>query len=187
MQPPPSTQSFYRGSDRIVGGVCSGLAEGIHVEVLWVRLAFVVLTFLNGVGLLLYVVLWFLMPDRAGHRPAGETVASMGTDLKRAWADLRSQISGSRPATPPTASANVGPPPPAGSVPGEPAPAASSSASQAATQQPSFILGAILIVIGIAFLVANLNIVTWSIIWPAALVALGVALLIRNLEKRSDK
>lgn len=89
----PGTQTFYRGTDRILGGVCSGLGEGFHVEVLWVRLAFVVLAFINGLGLLLYVVLWVLMPERAGYRPPGQNVfESMGADIKRAWADLKTQF-----------------------------------------------------------------------------------------------
>jgi hypothetical protein len=50
---------------------------------------------------------------------------------------------------------------------------------------PSIILGAILVVIGIAFLAANTGFVDWSILWPAALVVLGIALLIRTVEKRS--
>src|SRR3981081_3821256 len=98
---PPGDQSFYRGGDRIIGGVCSGLAEGFHVDPLWVRLAFVVLTFLQGVGVLLYVVLWFLMPERPGYRPAAQTTfQSMNNDLKRAWADLRAQFGGTRPPAP---------------------------------------------------------------------------------------
>ena len=187
----PGTQSFHRGSDRILGGVCSGLAEGLHVEVLWVRLVFVVLTFLNGVGFLLYVVLWVLMPERAGTRPSGQSVVeSMGTDVKRAWADLRAQFSGAQPTTTTSASATANPPPPAGATPhvsGEPAPPVQTSSLGAVTRSPSFILGAILIVLGIAFLASNLNIVSWGIIWPAALVAVGVALLIRNIENRSGK
>ena len=95
MQPPTGNPTFYRGSDRILGGVCSGLAEGFHVEALWVRLAFVVLAFLQGIGVLLYVVLWILMPERAGYRPPGQNVfESMGSDVKRAWADLRNQFGG---------------------------------------------------------------------------------------------
>ena len=52
----PGAETFYRGTHRILGGVCSGLAEGFQVEALWVRVAFVVLAFINGVGLLLYVL-----------------------------------------------------------------------------------------------------------------------------------
>jgi phage shock protein PspC (stress-responsive transcriptional regulator) len=186
----PGSQSFYRGTDRILGGVCSGLAEGFHVEVLWVRLAFVVLAFINGVGLLLYVVLWVLMPERAGYRPSVQNaIESMTADLKRAWVDLKRQFGGApAPAstTSPVATASVVPPSTGAPVTTEvegTAPA-SSAGHQPATHTPAFIFGAILIVIGIAFLAANSGI-TWNVILPAALIALGIALLVRNMEKRT--
>jgi phage shock protein PspC (stress-responsive transcriptional regulator) len=188
MQPPTGTQTFFRGSDRILGGVCSGLAEGFHVETLWVRLAFVVLTFLNGIGLLLYVILWVLMPEHTGYQPAGQgAVESMRNDVKRAWADVRAQFGGSRAAQPTTANANVTPPAaatPAGPAATTDASAAPSQVTTSAPRNPSFIFGAILIVIGIAFLAANTNIVNWSVIWPVALLVLGIALLVRNLERK---
>src|SRR6202521_419325 len=96
----PSSHGFYRGTDRIIGGVCSGLAEGFHVEVLWVRLAFVLLAFLQGIGLVLYVVLWFLMPERTGSRAVGRNAFdSMSADIKHAWADLRTTFGFSSAAT----------------------------------------------------------------------------------------
>ncbi|MEA2655609.1 MAG: phage shock protein, partial [Chloroflexota bacterium] len=183
----PGSQTFYRGTDRILGGVCSGLAEGFHVEVLWVRLAFVVLAFINGVGLLLYVVLWVLMPERAGYRPPGQNVfESMGADLKRAWADLKNQFGRSRAAaSTPVATAVVTPPAgaPAMSEGGAEVPAPSAGL-QPITHTPTFIFGAILVVLGVAFLAANSGI-TWNVILPAALIALGIALLVRNMEKKA--
>ena len=185
----PGTQTFYRGTDRILGGVCSGLAEGFHVEVLWVRLAFVVLAFINGVGLLLYVVLWVLMPERAGYRPPGQNVfESMGADIKRAWADLRTQFGAGPTASAATTATAQAPPAPAGpSATGETESAATSAHAgpQPLTHNPSFIFGAILVVLGIAFLAANTGFVTWGVIWPAALIALGIALLFRNRERRT--
>lgn len=184
----PGNQSFFRGSDRIIGGVCSGLAEGFHIEVLWVRLAFVVLAFVNGIGLLLYIVLWVLMPERTGSRPgARNAFEAMAADLKRAWADLRAQFGGTNQAAQPSAAA---PAQTAAYV----APAAGQAVSgvppppvqpQPAARNPSFIFGAILIAIGVAFLAANTGFVDWSVIWPAALVVLGIFLLVRNLEKKS--
>lgn len=194
MQQPSGTQTFFRGSDRILGGVCSGLAEGFHVETLWVRLAFVVLTFLNGIGLLLYVILWVLMPERTGYRPSGQgAVESMRNDVKRAWADLRAQFGGVGAAPSTTATANVTPPPPPpAAVPGgapttTDVPAPPPHVTSSTARNPSFIFGAILIVIGIAFLAANTNIVNWSVIWPVALLVLGIGLLVRNMEKKSGK
>ena len=184
---PPADQTFYRGTDRILGGVCSGLAAGFHIEAIWVRLAFVVLAFLNGLGVLIYVALWVLMPERTGSQPSTHgVIESMGNDVKRAWADLRAQFGATGAATTSSASTAAATPPPSGppaSVSGDAGPMAPTH--HPATRNPSFIFGAILIVIGIAFLAANTNLITWSVIWPSALVALGVAFLIRNLQRPS--
>jgi phage shock protein PspC (stress-responsive transcriptional regulator) len=180
----PGTQTFYRGTDRILGGVCSGLAEGFHVEVLWVRLAFVVLAFINGVGVLLYIVLWVLIPERAGYQPPGQNVfESMGADIKRAWADLKNQF-GSGPAAPVAPASTAGAAQAAASVAVPTEPPALPVGRQPATRTPTFIFGAILVALGIAFLAANSGI-NWDVILPAALIALGVVLLVRNLEKKA--
>jgi len=53
-----------RAQRRLVGGVCAGLAEHLGVEVVVVRLAFAVLIS-AGVGVVAYVALWLLVPQRA--------------------------------------------------------------------------------------------------------------------------
>jgi len=52
-----------RADRRLVGGVCTGLAEHLGLEVLVVRLAFAVLVS-AGVGVVAYVALWLLVPQR---------------------------------------------------------------------------------------------------------------------------
>jgi len=55
---------WHRSSrDRMVAGVCGGLAQQFGVPTAVVRLAFVLMTFFaGGVGLLIYLVLWIVMP-----------------------------------------------------------------------------------------------------------------------------
>lgn len=50
-------------NDRMIAGVCGGLATYLGIDPVLVRLAFVVLTLASGVGLALYVVLWIVMPE----------------------------------------------------------------------------------------------------------------------------
>jgi signal transduction histidine kinase len=52
-----------RAVGRLVGGVCAGLAEHLGLEVIVVRLAFAVLIS-AGVGVVAYVALWLLVPQR---------------------------------------------------------------------------------------------------------------------------
>ncbi len=50
-------------SDRVVGGVCGGMARATGVES-WVwRLLFAVLFIFAGMGLLAYVLLWIFVPS----------------------------------------------------------------------------------------------------------------------------
>jgi signal transduction histidine kinase len=49
--------------DRVIGGVCAGVARWMGVEPVVVRLAACVLVLANGIGLLLYVVAWVVLPD----------------------------------------------------------------------------------------------------------------------------
>ena len=52
----------------VLGGVAAGLAEHLAVPVLWVRVAFVVATFVGGSGVAAYAVLWAMLP--AGPPPS---------------------------------------------------------------------------------------------------------------------
>ncbi|MCW2829875.1 MAG: ATPase [Aeromicrobium sp.] len=65
LQAPPAYRRAYRPADgRLVGGVATGLAEHFGVSVLSVRLAFIIGTWFQGVGVLAYLLLWRLLPLR---------------------------------------------------------------------------------------------------------------------------
>ncbi len=54
---------LYRSTeDVVIAGVCSGIAAYANVDVVFVRIAFGLLTLLNGLGILLYIVFWACMP-----------------------------------------------------------------------------------------------------------------------------
>ncbi|MGY1807510.1 PspC domain-containing protein [Blastococcus sp. SYSU D00669] len=62
-QPASRTQLQRSTSDRMVGGVCGGLAEYSGVDALLWRVGFVGLTVAGGAGVLVYLLLWVLMPS----------------------------------------------------------------------------------------------------------------------------
>jgi phage shock protein C len=64
---PPLRRS---STDKMVGGVCGGLAEHTGIDSLVWRVAFVGLTLAGGAGVLVYLLLWVLMPP--GPRPADQ-------------------------------------------------------------------------------------------------------------------
>jgi phage shock protein C len=58
-----TTNKLYRSqTDKMLGGVCGGLAKYLHVDLTIVRLFFVVLTLLGGFGPLVYFIMWIIVP-----------------------------------------------------------------------------------------------------------------------------
>ena len=56
---------WRRSKDRWIAGVCGGIAERIGWPADRVRIAYVLVSILSAAfpGILVYIVLWFLMPD----------------------------------------------------------------------------------------------------------------------------
>ncbi|MDH3321231.1 MAG: PspC domain-containing protein [Betaproteobacteria bacterium] len=48
--------------ERMIGGVCGGLGEFFELDPVLFRAAFLVLAVIGGLGILLYVALWLLIP-----------------------------------------------------------------------------------------------------------------------------
>jgi phage shock protein PspC (stress-responsive transcriptional regulator) len=59
------THSWYRARQgKMIGGVCAGLAEQFGVSVTALRLAAVLFTLFGGWGVIVYLILWIIMPYR---------------------------------------------------------------------------------------------------------------------------
>lgn len=56
-------------SGRVVAGVAAGVAEHLDLPVVWVRIAFALLSGVGGIGVLGYGLLWAFVPEGQGSRP----------------------------------------------------------------------------------------------------------------------
>lgn len=66
------TQRLMRSrTDKIIAGVAGGIAQYLAIDPVIVRIAFVALCF-TGVGILLYPILWLIMPLEGGAGPAAD-------------------------------------------------------------------------------------------------------------------
>ena len=62
--PSPPFRLHRSRTERMLGGVCGGLAESLDVDVTLLRIAFVALTVLGGgIGIPLYIAAWILAPE----------------------------------------------------------------------------------------------------------------------------
>jgi len=55
---------LYRSRiNRTVAGVCAGIADYFGWDPTLVRIAWILLTLLGGSGILIYVILWLVVPE----------------------------------------------------------------------------------------------------------------------------
>ena len=57
--------------NKVIGGVCSGLAEFFGLDVALVRIAFVIAFMFASFGFWLYIILWIVLPD--GQQPTANS------------------------------------------------------------------------------------------------------------------
>src|ERR1043165_3180703 len=60
---PVKRRLFRNPDEKMLGGVCSGIANYFDIDIVWVRLAFVLLFFLYSTGFWFYIVLWIIIPE----------------------------------------------------------------------------------------------------------------------------
>ena len=55
-----------RSNNKMIGGVCAGLADYLGLDPTIVRIVWVLMLFFAGFGILLYLILWIIMPKAIG-------------------------------------------------------------------------------------------------------------------------
>lgn len=152
--------------DKMIAGVCGGLAEYFDVDPVLVRILFVVFTFIGGFALIGYIVGMIIMPF-----PVTETSAS-------------------------TSTAQSPPPPAAEASQPQPAPPAAAAPAPKSKSTGALIFGIILVVIGAFFLMRNVPFLRdyyWWFRWhfsdflvPGIFIIFGIALLVHGTRKKES-
>lgn len=78
MAPGVQRKLFRDSDDKLIGGVCSGLAHYFSADAVWIRLLWAALFFAGGIGLITYIILWIVMPVA---RTRAEKLAMNGEDV----------------------------------------------------------------------------------------------------------
>ncbi len=75
---------FRSETDRMIGGVCGGLAEYFNIDSTIVRLIFALIIVYGGTGLVLYIILWIVIPTQSATDLSSEEVmASNAKEIKQ--------------------------------------------------------------------------------------------------------
>jgi phage shock protein PspC (stress-responsive transcriptional regulator) len=161
----------------IVGGVAAGFGLYLDVDPVLVRLAFVLLTFAHGLGILVYLAGWLLMPRAEGLETAAEPTGAASTPPEAVSGAVGS-----------AAEASVQALREAGSRFASEARTVASGVRAAgpAAEGVQATVGGLLVVIGAVLLAHNLGWLHWpwwmsfGTLWPVVLVALGVGLILKS-------
>ena len=156
---------LYRSrSDRMLWGVCGGLAKYFDMDPTIVRVIAVLLVFANGLGILAYIILAIVVLLEGSKATTPKEVVEMNVEeMKETANDLGREVHS-------TLAGEEGEPEEIAKV----------------RQRRRNFLGIILIVLGILFLLGSFNLfwwLHWGNLWPLIFVAIGV-LIILSVRRR---
>ena len=94
----PRRRLFRDSENALIAGVCSGLGVYFNVDVLVFRILFAVLVFANGLGLVLYLILWIIVPGAQSSRQRMEmrgekvTFSNLEKNIKEEFQNVRNNM-----------------------------------------------------------------------------------------------
>jgi len=166
--PAPPPRLYRRAEGKLLAGVAGGLAEHLRVEPLYVRLGFALLASLGGMGALLYLGCWAVVPQQPGPVAAGSPggAGAAGT----AATTLATGVTTGVPGDP------ARPAPPGGTTDPDQASASSRDRGQ--------LLALAALAVGAALLLRQAGLGGQDrIVWPALVAGAGVALIWRQADE----
>lgn len=95
MDQSPAKRLTRSTNNKIIAGVCGGLGDYFNVDPMIVRILFVALTIWGGSGVLLYIILWLVVPE-AGQEalPTQQRMDQVGHDMQTKVQDAAKNIQG---------------------------------------------------------------------------------------------
>jgi phage shock protein C len=168
---------FRNEYEKVVGGVSSGIAEYMEVDVTIIRLLFVLSTiFLVGTGVLVYIVMWIVVP--VNNDPAKRFAKF--NEYSKGFTNPFEGKSNSQGWTSPSMNAD---PFKTGRDDAEFRP------MKRSTETGKTVAGLVLLVMGIYFLMNEFDIIPFwfnvSKMWPLVFVAVGVSFLLKAKKKNA--
>lgn len=76
---------FRSRTDRMLGGVCGGFAEYFNIDATLVRVLWVLACFLNGLGVLAYIISWIVVPENPNPSEATAKESSKPKNTGLIW------------------------------------------------------------------------------------------------------
>ncbi len=156
---------LYRSqSDRMIWGVCGGLANYFTIDPTIVRIIFVLLLFANGAGILAYIILAIVVPlEGSKAKEPKETIQENVVEIKETATELGKEIRAT--------------------FTGE---ETKSTTSPETRHRRQLFFGITLLVVGVLFLMGSFNLFSWlqwRFIWPVVIIAISLIVILGARRK----
>ncbi|KUK79205.1 MAG: Uncharacterized protein XD95_0549 [Microgenomates bacterium 39_7] len=133
------------------------MANYIGIDSALIRIIFIFLTLAGGSGIILYLVMWLVVPKQSALNQEPLSKESLEENAKEIESKAKEAVSSIK-------NSNK---------------AKQSSGSEKSTEQRSNWLGIGLVIIGALLLMQNLQIIDRGMFWPLALMLIGIMILLR--------
>lgn len=78
-----STTRLFRSDDNIIAGVCGGLGIYFQIDPTIFRILFLILAFFGGSGIILYLILWIIVPSKKDvHMTSSDAIRGNVKEMK---------------------------------------------------------------------------------------------------------
>ena len=158
---------FRSRSDRMIWGVCGGLAKYFDIDPTIVRIVAVLLLFANGVGILAYIILAIVVPlENSKTTEPKETIKENLEEIKETASDLGREVRST--------------------FVGDEKQEHTTEAADNVQHRRRNIFGVVLIIVGILLLLASFNLfwwMRWDYLWPLIIVAIGLVIILSTRRK----
>jgi phage shock protein C len=155
----PVRKLYRSSSDRIISGVCGGLAEHFEIDPTLVRVIFIVLALMSGVGVIIYLALALLVASEGKEEKSPkDTIKEGAEEIGQKAKEVATEVG-----------------------------AGVKKVASRAKAPGTFLLGLVLVLIGIWFLLQNLGFqwpawMDFHVIWPVLLILLGLFLFVKKAK-----
>lgn len=94
--PKPQFEGLYRSeTNKVIAGVAGGLGEYFNIDATIIRIIFILMTVFGGSGLIIYLVLWLIIPSKNSHpKDSQDAIRNNIEDMKERTQSFAHTITG---------------------------------------------------------------------------------------------
>lgn len=155
------TKKLYRSKqDRVIAGVCGGLGDYFKVDPIFVRLIFIFLALLDGLGVIFYIIFIFVIPKQGEGsldiKETKEKIEEFGKEVTAHAKDVAGKIE---------------------------------KDSKGFLKDKRKVAGVVILLVGVFALLNKFILISWfrwDIFWRVALIIVGLYIVVKSTKKNNE-